>query len=200
MRYGTEAVDESLAVSVELVVVVDVVELAVEQHTLCAARHIGIGEVHLEVALHGAVLHEGIACEVVALRYLLGVHVGKLVVLQFGDRLVEYLLIRLVAKVLHKSALLGTEQIARTADVEVLHGEVEAATQFGEVLQSLQSAACLGGERRLRRCKQIAERLAVGATYATAHLVEVGESEAMGIVDDDGVGVADVDAVLDDGR
>lgn len=70
----------------------------------------------------------------VASSHLLGIHIGELVVLQFGDSLVENLLISLVAKILHESALLGAKQVARTADVEVLHGEIEAAAQFGEVL------------------------------------------------------------------
>ena len=200
MRHSAEAVDESLAVSVERSVVADVVEFAVEQHTLRASRHVSVGEVHLEVALHGTVLHEGVAREMVASSHLLGIHIGELVVLQFGDSLVENLLISLVAKILHESALLGAKQVARTAYVEVLHGEIEAAAQFGEVLQSLKAASCLGREHRLRRRKQVAERLAVGTSNATAHLVKVGESEAVGVVDDDGVGVAYVDAVLDDGR
>ena len=81
-----------------------------------------------------------------------------------------------------------------------MHGEVEAAAQFRERLQGLQSASCLGGEHALGRCQQIAERLAVGASHAPTHLVQVAESEAVGIVDDDGVGIRNIDAVLDNRR
>ena len=38
-----------------------------------------------------------------------------------------------------------------------------------------------------------------GAPDAAAQLVEIGQAEAVGAVDDDGVGVGDVDAAFDDG-
>jgi hypothetical protein len=39
-----------------------------------------------------------------------------------------------------------------------------------------------------------------GAADAPTQLIELGEAEAVGAVDQDGVGVGDVDAALDDGR
>ena len=38
-----------------------------------------------------------------------------------------------------------------------------------------------------------------GAADAAAELIEIGQAEAVGAVDEDGVGVGDVDAGLDDG-
>ncbi len=87
------------------------------------------------------------------------------------------------------------------AYVEVLHGKIEKPLPSSEkVSNGLQSAACLGREHRLGRRQQVAERLAVGASHTSAHLMQVGQSEAVGVVDDDGVGIGDVDAVLHDGR
>ena len=57
---GTETVCEAAAVSGEVVVEVlaggEVVEFAVEQHTLGVAGDVEVGEVHLEVGLEGAVV------------------------------------------------------------------------------------------------------------------------------------------------
>ena len=53
--HGAEAVLQPLAVGLQRAVVFDGVELAVEQHALRRARHIRIGEVHRQVALHRAV-------------------------------------------------------------------------------------------------------------------------------------------------
>ena len=157
----------------QVVIVLDVVKFAVKQHAFAAARHVQVGQVHLQVALYGAVFHELVACNVAPSGNLLLVHLAELVVLQLRHRLVQDFLVSLVAKVFHESALLRSEQIARPADVKVLHGEVKSATKFGESLKRFEPAPRLLGERRQRRSKQIAERLAVAAAHAAAHLVQV---------------------------
>ena len=75
-----------------------------------------------------------------------------------------------------------------------------AAAQVAEVLESLQSASAFHGQVGQRWSQQVTERLTVATTHTATHLVQVGESEVVGSVDDDGVGVGYVDAVLDDGR
>ena len=51
----------------------------------------------------------------------------------------------------------------------------------------------------VRRHDEVAESLAVGPAYAAAQLVQVAQAEVLGLVDDDGVGVRDVQSVLYDG-
>ena len=53
---------------------------------------------------------------------------------QLRYRLLHDLLVCLDAYVGYEAALLGSQQIARTAYVEVLHGNVEARAQIGELL------------------------------------------------------------------
>ena len=55
-------------------------------------------------------------------------------------------------------------------------------------------------QRVLRRNQQVGVRAAIGAPDAAAQLVELRQAEAVGAVDDDRVGVRDVEAVLDDRR
>ena len=76
---------------------------------------------------------------------------------------------------------------------------MKTTSQLGKVLQSLQSTARLGREHTLWRCQQVAERLFVAAPYASAHLVKVAQAKPMRIINDNGVGIADVDAVFNDG-
>ena len=130
---------------------------------------------------------------------MVAINLAKLLVFEFCNGLRENFLIGFVAQILHKTALLGTQQIACAADIQVLHGQMKTTPQLGKVLQSLQSAARLGREHTLWRCQQIAERLFVAASYASAHLVKVAQAKPMRIINDNGVGIADIDAVFNDG-
>ena len=195
-RHWTKAVGEPLTVSCQVIIGLDVVELTVKQHALTAARHIGLGEVHLQVALHGAVLDKVAGLDVFAGFEFFGIEIAELLVFQFTDSLVENLLIGLVAQVFHESALFGTQQIARAADVQILHGKIETAAQVGEGLQSFQAAACLRCHRAAWRSQQIAEGLAVATAHSATHLMQVGQPEMIGTVDDDRVGIGNVNTVL----
>ena len=128
------------------------------------------------------------------------VEILELIVLQFGHGLRQNLLIGLIAQVLHEAALLSAEQVAGAADVKILHGKVETTAEVGERLQCLQASARLGCEHAAGRREQVAERLAVAAPHPTAHLMKVGQTEVLRIVDDDGIGIGDVDTVLHNGR
>ena len=55
MGHSTKTVYETSAIGCHLLVGLQTVELAIEQHALRVAGHILIGEIHLEVALQGAV-------------------------------------------------------------------------------------------------------------------------------------------------
>ena len=63
----------------------------------------------------------------------------------------------------------------------------------------MQSAAALLAQMRQRWRQEVAKRFAIRATHAAAHLVEVAQSEMVGGINDNGVGVTDVDTILHDG-
>jgi hypothetical protein len=60
------------------------------------------------------------------------------------------------------------------------------------VLRRLRASGVLVGWRG----KQVAEGLFVASAYAPPQLVQVAEPDVLGIVDDDGVGVGDVQAAF----
>ena len=199
LRYRTEAVDHALAECLHFLIPIQMVEFTIEQHSLGTAGNIGIREIHLQVAVYGAIVYEVIARKLLALFHLFLIEVVELLVLQFGYCLRENLLVGFVTQVFHESALFGTQQVAGTTDIQVLHGEVETAAQVAEGFQGFQSAACVEGERSLRRSYQIAECLLVATPHSASHLVQVAQSEVVGIHHDDGVGIGDIDSVLHDG-
>ena len=196
MRHLAKTVVHVLPKLFKLFIVGYVLQLAIQHHAFAAPRHIAVGEVHLQIALYGTVFHKVVAGELYSAFRLPAIHVAELLVFQFRHSLVQYLLIRLISKVFHKSALFRSEKIAGTAYVEVLHGEVEAASQLGERLESLQTAARLLRKPCLRRREKIAESLLVAAPYPAAHLMKGGKPEAMGVVYYYGVGIAYVHTVL----
>ncbi len=119
---------------------------------------------------------------------------------QLVDRLLEQAAIGLVADRPQVAVLLGAEQVAGAADLEVAGGDPEAGAEVGELDDRRQACACLLGQGAFRRHQQEGEGEPVRAADPAAELVELGEAEAVRAVDDQGVGVGDVEAVLDDGR
>ena len=124
---------------------------------------------------------------------------GKLLVLELVDGLLEDLLVHLKTDVRDEATLLSAEQVACPADVKVAHGDVHAAAELAELLHGLKAFARLGGQGVERRCQQVAERPLVGPAHPAAELVQVAQSKSVGLVDEDGIGVGDVNAALDDG-
>ena len=73
-----------------------------------------------------------------------------------------------------------------------------AAAKFRETLNGLQSAARHGCQRYVRRNKQVAKSFARAAAYATTQLMQLTQSEVMGIVDDYSVDIGHIDSRLND--
>ena len=88
--------------------------------------------------------------------------------------------------------LLGPEQLARAAQLEVLLGDDEAVVALG---QHLQARARVGVG--LAAGVQQAQRVAGRAPDTTAQLMQLGQPEALGVLDQDHPGVGDVDTDLD---
>ncbi|MEZ4808218.1 MAG: hypothetical protein R2815_12215 [Flavobacteriales bacterium] len=108
-------------------------------------------------------------------------------------------MVGLEADVVDEAALFRAEQVARATDVEVLHGDVDAAAEVAELLDGLQALAREVGQQVRAGREQVAVGLPVAAPHAAAQLVQVAEAEVLRLVHDDRVRVRDVEAVLHDG-
>ena len=94
--------------------------------------------------------------------------------------------------------LLVAEQVAGAAQLEVAHRDLEAGAELGEVRQRRQALRGLRRQRRRRVVEQVGVGALAAAPDATADLVELGEAEVVGVLDDQRVGGRDVDPRLDD--
>src|SRR3954471_7346932 len=119
-------------------------------------------------------------------------------VLARANRLVEHAHVQLEAEGGDVAGLLVAEQVAGAADLEVAHGDLEAGAELGVVAQRAQALRRLLGERRRARVQEVRVRALARAAHAPADLVELGEAEVVGTLDDQRVGLRDVDARLDD--
>src|SRR5207248_2698676 len=95
-------------------------------------------------------------------------------------------------------ALLGPQQVAGPPDLEVAQGELEARPQLGQLLQGPEPPLGLVVHPAVGRDQQVAEGLQPLAADPPPKLVELGETEAIGPVDDHRVRRRDVEARLDD--
>src|SRR5690606_1500083 len=97
------------------------------------------------------------------------------------------------------AALRLAEVLTGAADLQVMGGQHEARTDFLHRLDGLQAPLRILGQGLQRRHHQVREGAVVRAADATTQLVQLRQSQPVGLVDQDGVGGRHVDAALDDG-
>ena len=119
---------------------------------------------------------------------------------ELGDGLAQQLDVELEAERGDVPGLLRAEQLARAADLEVAHRDREAGAELGVVGERRQPRARLRRQLRGVRIEQVRVGEDVGAADAPADLVELGEPERVGALDDQRVRLRDVEAGLDDRR
>ena len=193
LRDGAEAVGEALAVGVEFLFGGEVVELFVEQQALADAGDVVVGQEHFEVGFDDALFDV-----LFGFFHFVAEEVAEFGLFEFVDGFVEDFVVHVVADVADEAALLGAKDVACAADVEVAHGDVESAADGAEFLDGFEAFLGLVGEDAVGGDEQVAEGFFVAAPHTAAHLVEVAEAEVLGVVDEHGVGVGDVEAVLDE--
>ena len=114
--------------------------------------------------------------------------------LELGDRLGEHLDVELEPERGNVARLLGAEQVAGAADLEVPHRDLEAGAELGVVGEGREPRPRLGRELHRIRVEQVGVRGHVGAAHAAADLVELGQPERVGALHDQRVRLRDVDA------
>ena len=167
MRNLAEAVFKLAAELHHVGFALHVVELLIQAYSLTLLRHIGCRKQKLHVALYGAVGHI-LWLIGVALCHCIVEGVGELLGAQLKHCLLEYSLVGFIAQVGNEAALFGSEQVAGSAYVEVLHGYVYAAAKLRKTLYRLKPSPCHRCERLAGRNEQIAECLARATPHTAA--------------------------------
>ena len=129
----------------------------------------------------------------------LGLDLARLA-LQRRHRLLQQLHVQIEPQAHDEPALLGPQQVAGAADLQVLERDLEPHTQVVELLDHPQPLLRLLGQHPPRRHEQVSECPVRGAPHAAAQLIELGQAERVGPVDDQRVHARDVQARLDDHR
>src|SRR5262245_27737354 len=118
---------------------------------------------------------------------------------ELRDDLVEHLDVELEAERRDVSGLLRAEQVAGAADLQVAHRDREARAELGVVCERREPRSRFRSELARLGIEQVGVRRHVATADAPADLVELGEPELVGALDDQGVRLGDVEARLDDG-
>ena len=95
-------------------------------------------------------------------------------------------------------ALLVAQQVAGSANVEIVAGKLETRAQRIEIAQHLQPLLRHFGQLRAGGVGEIGVSAQFRSTHASAQLVELRKAEAIGAVDDDGVCTRDIEPGFDD--
>ena len=120
--------------------------------------------------------------------------------LQCRHRGIEHVGVERETDVVNLAALVFAEHLAGAADLQVVHGQEEARPQLLHRLDGIQTPLSLGRRLGFLVRQQIGVGLVVRAADPAAQLVQLGQAEAVGAVDDDGIGMRVVDACFDNGR
>ena len=154
---------------------------AVEIHSLLALFDVGLVDVRGDVEIGGALGWSGFL---------------SALLLQNG--LLQELEVHIIAHRDDVAGLLRAEQIARAANFEIAHGDLEAGAEFRVLADGLQPLFGNVGQDLAAAEGQIGKGVAAGPADAPANLMELGQTEPVRILDDEGVDVGDVDAGFDD--
>ena len=95
-----------------------------------------VGNHQLEIRLNGGFHHEALAGFV-----LLFEKFGERFLLELLNGLSEDFLVHVEAQFRDKTALFATEEVTRTPDIEVAHGDLDAAAEVAELLNRLEAFA-----------------------------------------------------------
>ena len=116
------------------------------------------------------------------------------------DRLVKKLRVHLEADARDVTVLLCTKEVPRAANLKVAHGDLETCAQLGKLLHRLQTLFRHLGQDLVGLIDEIGKRHVIRPADAAAHLIELRQTEAIGVVYDDRVRVRHVETVFHNAR
>ncbi len=131
------------------------------------------------------------------MRFRLG---GFRLVLQLPGRLFQKLAIHLVTNGRDMSALLGAKDVARSANFQIAHRDLEPRPQMAVFLDRLQPLGRHRRHRPVRRQQQITIRPILIPPHSSAKLMQLAEPKPIRLVDENRVGVGNIQSAFDDRR
>ena len=119
---------------------------------------------------------------------------------QILNHFVEHFHVGLVAHGAQISRLLASQKVPRSANFQVHVGQPEAAAQFRQILNCFQPSLGIAAKFPHRGGD---EQVRIGAARTPPHpasqLVELGQAQGIGAVDDNRIGLGNIETALNDG-
>ena len=97
------------------------------------------------------------------------------------------------------AGLFCTQQIACTADLQVTHSNLESGAELGKIADGGQALLCNFRQGFIRPIGEVGIGVAGGTTNTATELMELAKAETVGIFNDQGVGIGNIQTGLDDG-
>ena len=120
--------------------------------------------------------------------------------LERGDALFEQLAVEFETNRGDVAALLRPQHVTGPSNLQVAHRDLKSAAQRRVLFYGADALARLGQHSGMARNQKIGIRLMFVAPDPSAKLIEIAQPEPIRPIDDDRVGVRNVDAAFDDRR
>src|ERR1043166_9604966 len=98
------------------------------------------------------------------------------------------------------AALLGAKKVARTANLQVAHGNLKATAKRRVLLNRAEPFAHIREQAGVAWQQQIRVRLVLIAAHPAAQLVQIAQPKPVGTINDNRVRVGDIETAFDDRR
>ena len=111
----------------------------------------------------------------------------------------QHFVVQLKSDLHHVAALVFTQDLPGAANLQIMHGEIEAAAQFFHLLNRFQALTGLLGQTLQIGHHQVSVGLVMATSDSATQLVQLGQAKLVRAAHDDGVGTGNVNTGLDDG-
>src|ERR1043166_2813704 len=155
------------------------------------------------VALNSLPIRWHIASRNVSLDVQLQMHrnaLGRHLAAHPLDRLLQKLAVQLVSDRGNVAGLLRSEDVPRPANLEIAHGDPKTGAQFAELLNGLETPRCCARDRSIRAEQQVAIGVVLVATDPAAELMQIGQPEIVGSIDENRIGIGNIQPRLNNRR
>src|ERR1700693_528418 len=118
--------------------------------------------------------------------------------LQFFHSLLQQLAIQIKTNIDDMPALGCSEDVSRPSNLEIPHRDSESCAEPGVLFDGVNASPSCSDRHHVPRKQKIGISLVLGSPDPSAQLVQVGQTESVCAINDDGVRVRDVQPTFDD--